>query len=112
MLGQVIRQRRKTQGLSQQVLAQKAGISQNYLSDIENGSRTGTLEVLQAIADALSVPLADLMQAAGMATSPTVEEPLGSRLDDWVKEIVALGPVLGPSQRLAVLEHARALARR
>src|SRR5579859_5968627 len=110
MLGQVIRQHRKARGLSQQALAGKAGISQNYLSDIENGARTGKLDVLQAIADALGAPLAELMQAAGISAPLPAEEPPGSRLEEWLREISDIGPVLTPGQRFAVLEHARALA--
>jgi transcriptional regulator with XRE-family HTH domain len=112
MLGQIIREQRKARGLTQEALATRAGMTPDYLSAIETGEQVGEPGVLQALAAALGVPLPDLLQAAGLGTTPPVEEPAGIRLDDWVKEMVALGPILGPAQRLAVLEHARALARR
>jgi DNA-binding XRE family transcriptional regulator len=56
-----IRVWRKHRGLTQQELAERAGISKPYLSQIETGKRTGTAEVLAAIADALDVTLDDVM---------------------------------------------------
>lgn len=48
-------------GLTQQALAEQAGISPSYLSQLESGKRTGTAEVLQAIATALNLTLDDLL---------------------------------------------------
>ena len=52
---------RKHRGMTQEALAQAAGISKPYLSQIETGKRTGTAEVLVAIADALGVTVDDVM---------------------------------------------------
>lgn len=51
---------RKHRGLTQQQLAEAAGISKAYLSQLETGKRTGTLEVLGRLASALQVELDDL----------------------------------------------------
>jgi len=48
---------RDDRGLTQQKLADQAGISKSYLSQIESGKRQGTVETLTAIARALDVPL-------------------------------------------------------
>ena len=48
---------REYRGLTQQQLADGIGISKPYLSQLETGKRTGTAEVLSAIADALNVSL-------------------------------------------------------
>jgi DNA-binding XRE family transcriptional regulator len=48
---------RDHRGLTQQELADRAGISKPYLSQIESGKRQGTVETLVAIARALDVPL-------------------------------------------------------
>jgi DNA-binding XRE family transcriptional regulator len=48
---------REQRGLTQQELASRAGISKPYLSQLESGKRTGTVETLAAIARALEVPL-------------------------------------------------------
>lgn len=52
---------REYRGLTQQALATQAGISAAYLSQIETGKRTGTAEVLQAIARALDLTLDDIV---------------------------------------------------
>jgi DNA-binding XRE family transcriptional regulator len=48
---------REYRGLTQQQLADTVGISKPYLSQLETGKRTGTTEVLSAIAEALNVSL-------------------------------------------------------
>jgi DNA-binding XRE family transcriptional regulator len=48
---------REHRGLTQQELADLAGISKPYLSQIENGKRQGTIETLSALARSLGVPL-------------------------------------------------------
>ncbi|MEJ2304678.1 MAG: helix-turn-helix transcriptional regulator [Anaerolineales bacterium] len=52
---------REYRGFSQQELARATGISAPYLSQIEAGKRTGSTEVLMAIAKALNVSLDDLV---------------------------------------------------
>ena len=53
---------RDYRGLTQQQLADAAGISKPYLSQIETGKRTGTTEILSAIAKALDVSLDDVVE--------------------------------------------------
>ncbi len=52
---------REYRGLTQQQLAEAVGISKPYLSQIETGKRTGTTEVLLAVAKALQVTLDDIV---------------------------------------------------
>ena len=47
---------RKWRGMRQTELAERAGVSQGYLSDLESGRRKGAKETLEAIARALDVP--------------------------------------------------------
>jgi DNA-binding XRE family transcriptional regulator len=54
---------RKFRTLTQQQLADKAGISKPYLSQLEAGKRRGTAEVLKRLAQALDVSLEDLVEA-------------------------------------------------
>lgn len=48
---------REYRGMTQQELANRAGISKPFLSQIECGKRKGTVETLSAIARSLEVPL-------------------------------------------------------
>ena len=52
---------REYRGLTQQQLADKVKISKPYISQIETGKRTGTTEILSAIAKALDVSLDDVV---------------------------------------------------
>jgi DNA-binding XRE family transcriptional regulator len=56
-----IRVWREYLGLTQQELAEAAGISIPYLSQIETGKRRGTTEVLATVAKALGLSLDDVV---------------------------------------------------
>ena len=60
--GNPIRVWREYRGYTQQELAQAAGISKPYLSQIETGKRTGTTEALSAVAKALDLTLDDIVE--------------------------------------------------
>jgi DNA-binding XRE family transcriptional regulator len=51
---------REHRGLTQKQLGDAAGLKQAYVSQIEAGSRIGTVDVLKRIAEALRVDLDDL----------------------------------------------------
>ncbi len=53
---------REHRGLTQQQLADAAGISKPYLSQIETGKRKGTMEILSAIAKTLNVSLDEIIE--------------------------------------------------
>ncbi|MBZ9602835.1 helix-turn-helix transcriptional regulator [Phyllobacterium chamaecytisi] len=55
-----IRVFRKWRGMTAVALARAAGISQPYLSEIENGAKDGSLSVMKRIAELLNVTLDDL----------------------------------------------------
>ncbi len=56
-----IRVWREYRGLTQQQVAEAAGISKSYLSQLETGQRKGSAEVLARVAKALNVSLDDLV---------------------------------------------------
>jgi hypothetical protein len=56
------RERTSSEGMTQMYLSFKTGLSQSYISDIENGRRKGTAAALRSIANALGVPLDLLVQ--------------------------------------------------
>lgn len=58
-----IRVWREYRGLTQQQVAEEAGISKPYLSQLESGQRKGTAEVLAAVARALHVSLDDVVMS-------------------------------------------------
>ena len=52
---------RKHKGLTTQALADAAGVSKPYVSQIEGGKRKGTTKTLKALAAALGVPVGALV---------------------------------------------------
>jgi len=59
--GNPVRVWREHRGLTQQQLAEAAGISVPYLSQIESGKRRGSADVLAAIAKELGLSLDDVV---------------------------------------------------
>ena len=51
---------REHRGMTVAALAEKAGITQPYLSQIETGKREGTLQTMKKVAEALNIGLDDL----------------------------------------------------
>lgn len=52
-----IRVWREYRNLTTTELAQRVGVSQSYISDIENGKKDGSIKVIKAIADALDADI-------------------------------------------------------
>jgi len=64
-VGERIRQIRKGQRLSQEALAEKAGITPAYLGFVERGQKQITLVTLKQISDALGVGMGALFEGLG-----------------------------------------------
>jgi transcriptional regulator with XRE-family HTH domain len=62
--GLAIREVRSEHGISQERLAQLAGLDRTYVSGIERGQRNPSLTNLLKLADALGVKLSELAQRA------------------------------------------------
>ncbi len=69
-IGERVRDRRTELGWTQEVLAQRAGVSKSFLSDLENNRRSVGAETLYSIARALTVSVDFLMTG-----DPGVQEP-------------------------------------
>jgi transcriptional regulator with XRE-family HTH domain len=59
--GQKVRAERQQQGLSQEELAEKAGVHRTYIGMIERGEKNITLLNIEKIAKALGISLERLM---------------------------------------------------
>lgn len=60
--GQAIRDCRQRRGLSQESLADLAGISRGFLGEIERGEAVPSLETMQKLADALGERLSFVIE--------------------------------------------------
>lgn len=61
---------REARGFSTNKLANRAGISQSYLREIEIGKKNPTVEILSYICDALNVSLSDFFSEDDAAVNP------------------------------------------
>ena len=61
VLGQVLRDAREAQGGRLVDVAERAGISPQYLSEIERGRKEPSSEMIAAVSGALSIELDDLL---------------------------------------------------
>ena len=55
MLGEILRREREAAGLSQQVLAKRAGINRSYLSELENDAKSPTVQLLMRLCGAMGI---------------------------------------------------------
>jgi transcriptional regulator with XRE-family HTH domain len=94
-LGSFIRQQRERSAMSLRKLADKAGISNPYLSQIERGLRKPSAEILKSLARALSIRAESLYERAGLLEG--VERP-------GVAEAIESDPQLTITQKQALLE--------
>ena len=61
LFGANVKKRRLILGISQETLANRAGVDRTYIPDIEKGHRNVSLVVAERIAKALEVKLSDLI---------------------------------------------------
>jgi transcriptional regulator with XRE-family HTH domain len=93
-LGEFIRQQRQRANLSLRRLADRAGISNPYLSQIERGIRKPSAQILKQLSRALSISAETLYSRAGLIEDgpnpPTVVEAIESdeRLTPRQKQVL------------------------
>lgn len=95
-LGGYIRQQRERSAMSLRKLADAAGISNPYLSQIERGLRKPSAEILKSLARALSISAETLYERAGLL------DEVGIRRD--VPEAIAADETLTKTQKVALME--------
>ena len=61
LIGENIRQLRRTKGLSQEQLALRAEINASYMGQVERGEKNPTIDVLSKISIALQTPLEQIV---------------------------------------------------
>ena len=62
--GTAVRRHRLAQGLSQEELAQRAGLHRAYVGFVERGEKSVTLETGRHLAGGLGVPFSELLREA------------------------------------------------
>lgn len=98
-LGHYLREQRQAAELSLRQLADKTGISNPYLSQIERGLKKPSAEILQSLAKGLQISAEQLYIHAGIL-EPESGQP--SRPD--VRVAINADPRLTPKQRKVLLD--------
>ena len=95
-VGELIKSQRELARMSVRHLAELAGVSNPYLSQIERGLRNPSADILQQIAKALQISAESLYERAGFL-QPTGKPRIG------VREAIAADQLLTPEQQQALL---------
>jgi len=66
LFGRAVRKRRRELDLSQEGLAERAGLHRNYISDIERGDRNPSLENIYKLSKALGIKVSTLFSHYGI----------------------------------------------
>jgi transcriptional regulator with XRE-family HTH domain len=98
-LGELIRKQRQQAELTLRDLAERANVSNPYLSQIERGLHEPSVRVLKAIAGALNLSAEQLLVQAGVLEGTEREAPPPPTVEDAVRA----DPRLTPDQRAALL---------
>lgn len=100
-LGSFIRQQRERANLSLRRLADSAGISNPYLSQIERGIRQPSAEILSRLSRALEISANSLYSKAGFLDEELQSPTISDAIDADVR--------LSPSQKKVLLDMYKAL---
>ena len=95
-LGEFIRTQREVASMSVRRLAELAGVSNPYLSQIERGLRRPSAEILQQLAKALKISVEALYVRAGLLSEDDAAAPS-------VREAIGRDPLLTAEQKQALL---------
>ena len=98
-LGELIRKQRQQAELTLRDLAERANVSNPYLSQIERGLHEPSVRVLKAIAGALNLSAEQLLVQAGVLEGVEHEVPPPPSVEDAVNA----DPKLNKDQRAALM---------
>ena len=96
VIGDVLREARTSQGRTLREVSDSARVSLGYLSEVERGRKEPSSELLNAICDALEVPLSSVLTDAGgrmasqerAACSTPADAVSGATIDASTKVVI------------------------
>jgi transcriptional regulator with XRE-family HTH domain len=108
VIGDVLRRARISQGRTLRQVSDSARVSLGYLSEVERGRKEPSSELLNAICDALALPLSGVLIDAGeqmareeRATGTALDRAAGPTIDASTKVVIPK-VVIPPVASLAV----------
>src|ERR1700748_3426532 len=97
-LGEFIRAHPQAAQLAVRDLAERANVSNPYLSQIERGLHAPSMRVLKSISDALNISIESLLARAGLGDSAPTTPPGSATVD-----AILADPALTEDQRESLL---------
>ncbi len=92
IIGKLVRTERERAKLTQDVLAQRVGLTRTSISNIESGRQKFQVHILYAIAEALHVSADTLLPLSGASELEAIEKRLPKELPpaerEWVKRVL------------------------
>ncbi|MGW3494613.1 helix-turn-helix domain-containing protein [Streptomyces sp. NPDC001020] len=101
-LGEYLREQRRNAQLSLRQLADAAGVSNPYLSQIERGLRKPSADVLQQVAKALRISAETLYVRAGILDAE--RDPQEWRREGATRAVILADPTLTERQKQVLLQ--------
>lgn len=84
LTGLRIKELRRSKGMSQEILAEKTGISSKYLSSIERGKENPTFDTFIKLAEALNIELAEVFNFSH-------EDKSSKELRTFITDLIKVG---------------------
>ncbi len=88
VVGDVLRGARTAQGRTLREVSDSARVSLGYLSEVERGRKEPSSELLNAICDALRVPLSEVLIDAGERMAREERATRGATIDASTKVVI------------------------
>lgn len=99
LLGERIKEIRKSRGLTQEKLSELSGIASKYLSKVEVGKNYPSLECLDKLGKSLGVELNDFFNynhlQLGVTQKPKIEKMIDALNEDQRRFLIKIIKVLG-----------------
>jgi len=88
VIGDVLRGARTSQGRTLREVSDSARVSLGYLSEVERGRKEPSSELLNAICDALRVPLSQVLTDAAERLGRAERADVGTNIDASTKVVI------------------------
>jgi XRE family aerobic/anaerobic benzoate catabolism transcriptional regulator len=111
-IGALVRQARAKRGMTRRQLAHDSGASERYLAQIESGQGNPSVSILKSIAQALDVPVIELLPQASLRTAALARihdliarlpPPELAAIADWIESRAAAGGASDRARRIALV---------
>ena len=99
-LGSTLRELRTSRSMSQQALAERAGVSRNFVAQIERGESVPSVTILSRLAQALGTTVGEILGEGAPPSQPIESVPV-----PLIADSIAAGPPMFLADQVERYEH-------